>query len=171
MVEEAGAAELTLRGLAQRLGCSHANPYRYYRDKAGLLDPVRGRAFERLAEHVRDLMDAGIEPLGAHYVRFALENPEAYRVMFDLRQDFVSDETRAAQRRAWDVCALPIRKAVERGELVGDPEVISHVAWAALHGLASLALANQLHLGKSLAEVLEAFPAVLDGFRPAARAS
>ena len=165
LVEQEGVASLTLRRLAKRLGCSYAKPYTYYRDKEQLLDAVRGRAFDRLAEFITGAAEAGpLEP--GVYLRFAFENPEAFRIMFELRQDFVSDETREAQARAWKVCAQPFHDAVAAGTLVGDPELIAHVVWAALHGLASLALANQLHLGKTVDEVAAGLRAVVDGFRP-----
>ena len=57
--------------------------------------------------------------------------------------------------------------AVAAGDLEGDPELIAHVGWAALHGLALLALANQLHLGKTVEEVAGGLTRTLDGFRPA----
>ena len=169
MVEEDGVPSLTLRRLAKRLGCSYAKPYSYYRDKAQLVDAVRGRAFDLLSEFMTRELAAGSALSGAAYLRFAFENPEAYRVMFELRQDYASNETRAKQARAWDICARPVRDAVAAGELVGDPELIAHVAWSALHGLATLALANQLHLGKTADEVAAGFGAILDGFRPGAR--
>ncbi len=172
LVEQEGVANLTLRRLAKRLGCSYAKPYSYYRDKQHLIDGVRGRAFDLLAgfmtsEMASDRSDRRLASRG--YLRFALENPEAFRVMFELRQDYVSEETREKQARAWKVCAQPIHDAVAAGELEGDPELIAHVAWAALHGLATLALANQLHLGKTVEEVAAGLGAVLDGFRPGAR--
>ena len=168
LVEEEGIPSLTLRRLAKRLGCSYAKPYSYYRNKEQLIDAVRGRGFDLLSEFMTDELGSGAPLSGEPYLRFALENPEAFRVMFALRQDDVSEETRQKQARAWKICAQPIHDAVAAGELEGDPELIAHVAWAALHGLASLALANQLHLGKTVEEVAAGFGAVLDGFRPRA---
>ena len=57
MVEEDGVEALTLRALAARLGCSYAKPYRYFRDKAHLVDAVRGRAFDLLREFVDKIDD------------------------------------------------------------------------------------------------------------------
>ena len=169
LLEEEGIPNLTLRRLAKRLGCSYAKPYTYYRDKEHLLDAVRGRAFDRLAEFMTAAQRETRKTQGLAYLRFAFENPEAYRIMFELRQDHTSEETRASEARAWEICARPIHVAVEDGELEGDPETIAHIAWATLHGLATLALANKLHHGKSLEEIAAALHAVLDGFRPGAR--
>ena len=65
-----------------------------------------------------------------------------------------------------DVCSAPIRELVEQGHLAGDPELIAHVTWASLQGLASLALANQLYLGKSVEEIAEGMRSILRGFLP-----
>ena len=168
MVEQEGVASLTLRRLAKRLGCSYAKPYSYYRDKSHLVDAVRGRAFDRLADFVRDLpeSDLGTPHFGAAYLRFAFENPEAFRIMFELRQDYVSESTRAAQQRAWEAGSAPIRELVEQGHIEGDPELIAHVTWASLQGLASLALANQLYMGKSVEEIADGMQSILRGFLP-----
>ena len=112
------------------------------------------------------LADPPPGPFGTSYLRFAFDHPEAFRLLFELNQDFMSPETRAAQARAWEVCTRPFHEAVAAGVLEGDPELIAHVVWSALHGLASLALANQLYLGKSVDEIAEGLEAVLDGFRP-----
>ena len=167
MVEEDGVASLTLRRLAKRLGCSSAKPYSYYQDKSHLVDAVRGQAFDRLAAFFRDFPDDhGTPYFGTAYLRFAFENPEAFRIMFELRQDFVSEATRSSQQRAWEACSAPIRRLVEEGHLEGDPELIAHVTWASLQGLASLALANQLYLGKSVEEVADGLQSILRGFLP-----
>ena len=165
MVAEEGVDSLTLRRLAKRLGCSYAKPYTYYRDKEQLVDAVRGLAFDRLGEFVTEALEAG-PPDPRIYLRFAFENPEAFRIMFELRQDYTSPETREAEARAWKVCAQPFHDAVAAGVLEGDPELIAHVVWAALHGLASLELAGKLHHGKTVEEVAEALTGIVDGFRP-----
>ena len=167
MIEEEGVASLTLRRLARRLGCSYAKPYSYYRDKSHLVDAVRGQAFDRLAAFVRQHPDDHGRPhFGNAYLRFAFENPEAFRIMFEMRQDYVSESTRAAQHRAWEACSAAIRALVELGHLEGDPELIAHVTWAALQGLASLAIANQLSLGKSVEEIAGGMQSILRGFLP-----
>ncbi|MEM7413532.1 MAG: TetR/AcrR family transcriptional regulator [Myxococcota bacterium] len=170
LVEEDGVASLTLRRLAKRLGCSYAKPYRYYQDKSHLVDAVRGQGFDRLASFFHDYPDDahGTPYFGTAYLRFAFENPETFRIMFEMRQDVVSDATRAAQQRAWEACSAPIRRLVEQGHLEGDPELIAHVTWAALQGLASLALANQLYLGKSVEEIAVGMQSILRGFLPGA---
>src|SRR5471032_2368685 len=66
-------------------------PYRYFKDKDAILAAVRARGFDRHAEALETAYDETPEEdragaIGAAYVRFALENPEAYKLMFDIRQ-------------------------------------------------------------------------------------
>ena len=74
--------------------------------------------------------------------------------------------TREAQQRAWEACSAPIRHLVAQGHLEGDPELIAHVMWASLQGLASLALANQLYMGKTVEEIAHGMQSALRGFLP-----
>ena len=47
---EFGYAGITLRALAQELGCSRTTPYRYFKDKEQILSAVRADGFLLLAE-------------------------------------------------------------------------------------------------------------------------
>ncbi len=89
---ERGAAGVTLRALADEAGCSRTTPYRYFKDKAEILAAVRAAGFKRLAdaseEAARAVRDPArrLEALGRTYLRFAREEPHAYRVMYEISQ-------------------------------------------------------------------------------------
>ena len=156
MVCEDGVASLTLRGLAKRLNCSYAKPYRYFQGKEQLLDAVRGYAYDQFAKYITTTGDRIGIPLTERYLQYALEYPEAFRLIYELQPTTVSEETRAAQLRAWEASTRTFYKAAERGLLKGDPETVAHVFWVSYHGLASLALANKFNLGLDVAEIAEA---------------
>jgi len=88
-----GRDAVTMRQLADALGCSPMTPYRYFRNKDEILAAVRTAAFDRFAEALEeaaaqargDLRAAG-QAVGQAYVRFALGDPDAYRLMFDVAQ-------------------------------------------------------------------------------------
>ena len=69
-------------------------PYRYFRDKDEILAAVRtGGLRPRLPRRSRRrpgrraaISPQPDRPTGEAYVRFALDDPEAYRLMFDLSQ-------------------------------------------------------------------------------------
>jgi AcrR family transcriptional regulator len=147
-----GPEGVTMRELASVLGVSPMTPYRYFRDKDDILAAVRARAFDRFAEAL-EMAYAGVGTTVERsrakrdaYVRFALEEPETYRLMFDLSQP-TEDEYPGlvrAMARARATMTSHVHNLVEEGILSGDPELIGHVFWAALHGAVTLHLAGKL---------------------------
>ena len=84
--------------------------------------------------------------IGDAYVRFARENPAAYRLMFDLEQPDAAayPELAIAAARARQSMSGYVRELVEAGVLVGDPVELGYVFWAAIHGLIVLDLAGRI---------------------------
>jgi AcrR family transcriptional regulator len=146
-----GAQGVTMRELAKELGCSAMTPYRYFRDKDEIFAMVRAAAFNRFAARLEAA--AQLAPATDHsivsdaYVAFALDEPHAYRLMFDLTQpDAAYPELTAASQRAWQLLEVHFEQLVAAGILEGDPQLIGYAYWASLHGFTMLALANQLPL-------------------------
>jgi AcrR family transcriptional regulator len=157
-----GYDAVTLRGIAAEVGCSPMTPYRYFSGKDEIFALVRAAAFRRFAEHQEAAVE-GIESperklwaLGAAYADFALHDPEAYRLMFELHQDSASDhpELLSEGMRSWLPMRNAVAEAVDAKLLVGDPDTLAHLFWAAVHGLVSLELAGKLNLGRDLASLL-----------------
>jgi AcrR family transcriptional regulator len=146
-----GAEGVTMRELARELGCSAMTPYRYFRDKDEILAMVRAAAFNRFAARLEAAAKTATETdhsiVSEAYVAFALDEPHAYRLMFDLAQQ-ASDypELATASQRAWRMLGTHFERLVEAGILEGDPQLIGYAYWASLHGFTTLALANQLPL-------------------------
>ena len=146
-----GAQGVTMRELAKELGCSAMTPYRYFRDKDEILAMVRAAAFNRFAAHLEDAAKTAPDnhrfALSDAYVAFALNEPHAYRLMFDLTQpEGAYPELTAASQRAWRMLGEHFEQLVGAGILEGDPQLIGYAYWASLHGFTMLALANQLPL-------------------------
>ena len=60
-----GYEGVTMRQLAEALGCSPKTPYRYFKDKADILATVRGQAFAKFADALEAaLSDAPGDPAG-----------------------------------------------------------------------------------------------------------
>ena len=84
-----GYEGVTMRQLAEALGCSPKTPYRYFKDKADILATVRAQAFassptrSRRRPPAKDPAERGRRTAEA-YLAFALKNPHAYRIMFDI---------------------------------------------------------------------------------------
>ncbi len=146
-----GAQGVTMRELAKELGCSAMTPYRYFRDKDDILAMVRAAAFNRFAARLeaaaKNAPETDHSAVGEAYVAFALDEPHAYRLMFELSQrEGVYPQLAAASQRAWRMLGAHFERLVAAGILEGDPQLIGYAYWASLHGFTMLALANQLPL-------------------------
>src|SRR5947207_11340311 len=83
-IGEHGPAAVSLRDLARRANVSHAAPAHHFKDKAGLLTAIAVDGYDMLGDALRaDAGQAGpLLDVGASYVRFALEHPAHFEVMF-----------------------------------------------------------------------------------------
>ena len=161
---EFGYAGVTLRALADELGCSRTTPYRYFKNKEQILWAVRADGFSRLAEvqeaAVRDEPEPArhLEAVARAYLRFASDEPDSYRLMFETR-DKIPTEPSAKQLAAVQRSQRPLFNAVSIA--VGAAAVERHVTtvanlvWAALHGVASLHLAHRLTAGRTFEQLSE----------------
>ena len=148
-----GVDGVSMRQLAEALGCSPMTPYRYFRNKDEILAAVRAAAFDKFAAALEDAaakakgdLPAAGRATSEAYVRFALGDPDAYRLIFDLSQphpDRYPDLARASAR-ARRVMSAALEKLVKAGIFAGDPEILGYVFWATLHGLVVLHLAGKL---------------------------
>lgn len=147
-----GREGFTLRALTAELGVSPMTPYRYFRDKDDILAAVRARAFDRFADALETAFAGTGTTLerttrvGDAYVRFAFDEPDSYRLMFDLTQPHEADypDLVRAATRARSTMTEHVRQLVAEGVFEGDPIVIGHVFWAAIHGAIVLQMSGKL---------------------------
>jgi AcrR family transcriptional regulator len=147
-----GPDGVTMRELAAALGVSQMTAYRYFKDRDAILAAVRTRAFNRFAAAMEL---AGREPVrmrrnprtpGNAYLDFALQNPAAYRLMFDVSQPtFVEyPELLAAMERARLTMGDGLRRLAAQGRFGGDVALTAHIFWSAMHGAVMLELVGLL---------------------------
>jgi AcrR family transcriptional regulator len=171
-----GREGFTMRELASEIGISAMTPYRYFRDKDEILAAVRAAAFDRFA----DALEAAFagnrnatersSSVGDAYIRFAFSEPASYRLMFDMTQpeEATYPDLARATTRARRTMTDYVRALVDEGLLTGDPVLIGHVFWAALHGAVVLELAGKLDKECDFETISrEAFRALIAGFQPA----
>src|SRR5262245_50781630 len=89
-----GYEGVSMRQLAERIGCSHGNLYLHFKDKAALFECLVEESFEQLAESLhrmalsarRDDPVEMVRKLGRAYVEFGVANPSAYEFAFLMRR-------------------------------------------------------------------------------------
>nr|WP_255216512.1 TetR/AcrR family transcriptional regulator [Pseudenhygromyxa sp. WMMC2535] len=96
LIAERGLQGLSLRECARRIGVSHAAPYRHFADKRALLLAIARQGFTIFVEMGRAAMaavadeddpQARLDAYGVSYVRFAVDHPVHFRVMFSAELD------------------------------------------------------------------------------------
>ncbi|MDH3201965.1 MAG: TetR/AcrR family transcriptional regulator [Myxococcales bacterium] len=171
-----GYQGVTLRALAAELGVSPMTPYRYFKNKEELFAMVRADAFRRFADAQRDASNGIEDPaealhaLGMAYVTFALNDPDAYHIMFELRQAPAGTypELETSQARAFSYLLAAVEGVIDAGLMDGKPVQQAHFLWARVHGLVSLHLAGKLAMGCSLEDLL---PEVFEKLQAANRSA
>jgi AcrR family transcriptional regulator len=143
--------DVGLREVARRAGVSHTAPYRHFADKEALLAAVAEEGFLALTKallaslaEIEDALD-GYYAASSAYVRFAVEHPAHYRVMFGARSAMKVEEIPpsllAAGQEAFGILLSMIR-AMQDVKLIrqGEPLEIAVALWSLEHGLAMLEL-------------------------------
>src|SRR6185436_9807504 len=140
---ERGYGAVTMRAIASELGTSAMAPYRYFENKAEIFAMVRAEAYRRFADGQEASFRESEVPLERlflmrnSYVRFALEYPNEYRVMFELHQEPEEryPELSAESHRAFHCLEEAVRQAIDAGVFAGDATTLAHQLWAQLHGM------------------------------------
>jgi AcrR family transcriptional regulator len=145
LLEEGGESALSLRAVARRAGVSPAAPYRHYRDREALVSAVAAVGYRELAERLAAAHPSPSTPeqltsVAIAYVRFALDRPALFRIMFGEPCDRDNDERVAAT----GAVSLYLRKIVERAFPQAEPEALATAIWALVHGLAFLHLDGKI---------------------------
>ena len=148
MVTEEGAWNFTLREVARRAGVSHAAPYNHFEDKSALLAEVAALGFESLRQALEAAARAqprsarqALAGIAAAYVRFGVEHPAHYRLMFGAE---LAEKARyPALQAAGDAAFAVLTGVLERGQAAGQVRrapvrAQALAAWSLVHGLTTL---------------------------------
>ncbi len=130
-LEKQGVAALSMRAAARRAGVSHNAPYRHFTDREGLLAALAAEGFGMLGEALRGKEGRA---LGEAYVRFALGNPQRFRLMFGGVLPIARyPQLRESAGRAHQALVASLKE-------LPDPQTAAAAAWSLVHGLAQLLL-------------------------------
>ena len=152
---EHGVENVTTRQIAARVGISQTALYVYFKSKDEMLDRLVNAALAKLGAAL-DLVNAEcVDPIVflrsnfREYIRFGLEHPDEYRLVFMLR-----DGRRKAARPdarlhnpIGDALFDNLRRRIEQGIASGRLRCIksglaaAQSMWAGIHGLVALRLA------------------------------
>jgi AcrR family transcriptional regulator len=150
IIRKQGFDGLSMRKLAQELDCSPMTLYSFFRDKHALLVVLAQEIFEDLSRGVGG--DDAADPFVAlregcrRYVRFGLENPDEYRIIFMTPGGVgdgtvVSPQTLLKYNRAFAIKVERVQACIDHGVIRGDAFAAATLLWTSLHGVVSILIA------------------------------
>lgn len=152
---ENGVQKTTIRKIAELIEYTPGAIYSYFKNKDEIYIELHRRGFEKLFSYmlqvfeVPDLRERFIR-LGEVYIRFALENPELYTLMFiaDCVKEVILESDQWDEgNKTYTVLQNMVRDCMNAGVLPeGDVDTVSLAFWSLVHGTASLVIKNRLTL-------------------------
>jgi AcrR family transcriptional regulator len=153
IVASEGTTELSLRAVARRVGVSPQASYNHFRDRAALLCAAAEEGLRELARGLREARDGArgagmrLEATGMAYVAFASSHAAQFRLLSapDLAAHRTDPGLSAAYEEAFGVVLGAIEDCQREGVVrMGEARGLALAAWAIVHGLAWLVVAEQL---------------------------
>lgn len=143
---------VSIRAVADMVGCTPPAIYLHFFDKQELLFEVCARRFQQLSTHI-DLATAGVDdPLAAldagirAYVEFGLSHPEHYRVLF-MGQSVLTKDQMDELRRTGVTGTVRLIERCQRCMDAGlitatDAKLMANSIWSMAHGIVSIRIAK-----------------------------
>ncbi len=169
---ERGYEDFSMRQVAERIGYSATTIYLYFENKDDLLFSVVDQGFERFSAQLLAAFQSTEDPaerltaIGRAYLRFGLNNPMHYEMMFMRRTDFLFAQREGESQprvSSFDVLLQATQSALDAGLLPpGDALAYSVMFWANTHGIVSMTITMPEHFTHDQAwQVFEAFMRLL----------
>ena len=150
LLDTGGVAAVTLREVGRLAGVSHNAPYKHFADKEALLAGVAARDLERHGEQIEQAVrrkrsaQSALSEAMAGYIRWALEYPERFQLVFG-RWTVESPELSVAAESAQARLTGLVEAAQTAGSLPsGDPVRLAALIRSLAHGAADLAASGHL---------------------------
>ena len=150
---ELGIEATTMRAIADRLEYTAPAIYHHFADKDALIRELMAGDLRRLGSAFAKL-DQITDPvertrrLGLTYVRFGLEHPQHYRLLFmtpgakaGLEHEIHCELEQTPEQDAYLILHATVSAAIAAGRFgphYRDADRVAQLCWAAVHGLVSL---------------------------------
>lgn len=148
IIEETGVEGFSLREAARRAGVAASAPAHHFGSAKGLLTEVALRGYVQLGTYLGKVTPsedprADLTGISLAYVRFALDHPGLFRLMF--RNDLVNRQDPRYRETSMEALGAFGRAAGAYGTVQHlEPTEAVIATWSAIHGLAHLMLEEKL---------------------------
>jgi AcrR family transcriptional regulator len=141
---------VSIRAVAAAVGVTPPSIYLHFADKTALMYAVCEERFTALDREIEKAAARASDPLdeirrrGEAYVRFGLDNPEQYRILFMGRpRPPLWNEERLRTASAFEHLVEAVQRAIDAGVVpTQDPVLVALGLWASVHGITSLMIAK-----------------------------
>ncbi len=151
-----GYRALSMRRLADSIGCTATSIYLYFRNKDALfhalIDEGIGLLHQTLIQTAQSAghAKARLRDLAEAFLDFGLKNPEYYEVMFLLHPEHMERYPAEKYRKARENLEIFAQALAEDAGRPQNPtkedRLQANVVWASLHGAVSLLLAGRVDI-------------------------
>jgi AcrR family transcriptional regulator len=152
LIQTADADAVSIRAVADAVGVTPPSIYLHFADKGTLLFEVCQIQFDELDRYIREAGTDGDDPVtvlrlqGRAYLRFGLDNPEHYRLLFMGRSELTppdGDVERFLKLSCFGRVVETTRACIESGRFeTDDPYTVAFAMWTMVHGLTSLLISR-----------------------------
>jgi len=151
MFLEDGYAKTSIRNIADAIEYSPGTIYLYFKDKDELLYEVQAHAFNQLLTYFNLHANSKdpvkrLKQIANSYIKFGLDNPELYDLMFIIRAPTnVDDHHKDNSEKSFDYLIDCLKSCIEKKLIkIKDVGLGSLQIWSMVHGLVSLNLRCRL---------------------------
>ena len=151
---EEGFENVTIRRIADLIEYSPTTVYLYFKDKDEIFYSLHDVGFEKMQEFNHNLASIQnpllrLHKMGENYLRFGMENPEYYSLMFINGEPMKKMSELGCDWQVGDAALsrlqATVAECIEKGYLAkADPHLVSLSVWGFVHGLVSLAIRQRL---------------------------
>jgi AcrR family transcriptional regulator len=142
-----GIDNVSLRRIADKIEYSPGSIYSYFKDKGEIIHAIHTEGFEKLytlqltLESISNPLEK-LSKMGELYMKFALENPGYYDLMFIAK----GVAAKIYEKQEWDVGQRSynylrdtVKQCIEQGYMIeSDIDAATFAMWSFVHGMASL---------------------------------
>jgi len=142
---EHGYRTLTMRSIAKSMGYSHGALYYHFTEKAELFYALVTEDFNMLLNKQKEMLSRSrmgdlhlLERLMQEFIRFGLENPYHYEIMFMTNDSELQNYSRTEQAQCLELFATVVRSVISRQP--GNDHKMYSLPWSlfmSMHGFIS----------------------------------
>jgi len=155
ILKEEGIDALSMRHIANRLGCSVASPYSYYESQIDLVKDLIKHGEDELLGMLKEAIPEGeniptfekLAGIARAYFRFASINRELHKIMFVTDYGALHRKAFPQLPKSYRFFLVTLREGFETGEIqypINEYTAIARLMWSWMYGLLVLDMTGML---------------------------